>query len=111
MADDGSKTASGTCTCCQRPAMNRCTGCLEAPVYDECVSRPTFYCSQVARKLIGANTSRGVESFKLARLLVEPHCFSKLSSTGFDCMPRHYGSSRCASKVRIYPLTDFNSMD
>jgi hypothetical protein len=30
--------------------MKRCTGCLEAPVYDECVSKPTFYCSQVCQK-------------------------------------------------------------
>jgi MYND finger len=39
------KTASGTFTRCQRPATNRCTGCLGAPVYDEYVSKPTFYCS------------------------------------------------------------------
>jgi hypothetical protein len=50
MADDGSKTASGTCARCQRPTMNRCTGCLEAPVYDECVSKPTFYCSPLCQK-------------------------------------------------------------
>lgn len=30
--------------------MNRCTGCLEAPVYDECVSKPTSYCSSVCQK-------------------------------------------------------------
>jgi hypothetical protein len=58
--------------------------------------------AQYARKLIGANTSQSVESFKLARLLVEPLCFSKPSSTGFDYLPRHYGSS---------PSTDFSSMD
>jgi hypothetical protein len=39
--------------------------------------------AQYARKLIGANTSQSVESFKLARLLVEPLCFSKPSSTGY----------------------------
>ncbi|KAL1966245.1 hypothetical protein VTN77DRAFT_4598 [Rasamsonia byssochlamydoides] len=50
MADDGSKTASGTCARCQRPTMNRCTGCLEAPVYDKCVPKPTFYCSPVCQK-------------------------------------------------------------
>ena len=44
------KTASGTCTRCQRPTMNRCTGCLGAPVYDECVSKPTFYCSPGCQK-------------------------------------------------------------
>jgi hypothetical protein len=49
-AEDGSKTASGTCTCCQRPTRNRCTGCLGAPVYDECVSKPTFYCGPVCQK-------------------------------------------------------------
>jgi hypothetical protein len=30
--------------------MRRCTGCLEAPVYDECVSKSTFYCSPVCQK-------------------------------------------------------------
>jgi hypothetical protein len=50
MADDGSKTASGTCARCQRPIMNRYTGCLEAPVYDECISTPMFYCSPVCQK-------------------------------------------------------------
>jgi MYND finger len=30
--------------------MNRCSGCLGAPVYDECVSKPTFYCSPVCQK-------------------------------------------------------------
>ena len=44
------KTASGTCTRCQRPTTNRCTGCLGAPVYDECVSKPTFYCSPGCQK-------------------------------------------------------------
>src|SRR5271170_3024558 len=43
------KTASGTCTRCQRPTMNRC-GCLGAPVYDGCVSKPTFYCSPGCQK-------------------------------------------------------------
>lgn len=46
MADDGSKTASGTCTRCQRPTVKRCTGCVEAPAYDKCVSKPAFYCSR-----------------------------------------------------------------
>jgi hypothetical protein len=50
MADDGSEMASGSCTRCQRPTTRRCTGCLEAPVYDECVPKPTFYCSQVCQK-------------------------------------------------------------
>jgi hypothetical protein len=50
MADDGSKTASTTCARCPRHTTNRCTGCLEAPVYDEGVSEPTFYCSQVCQK-------------------------------------------------------------
>jgi hypothetical protein len=44
------KTASGTCTRCQRPTMKRCTGCLGAPAYDECVSKPTFYCSPGCQK-------------------------------------------------------------
>jgi MYND finger len=30
--------------------MNRYTGCLEAPVYDECISTPMFYCSPVCQK-------------------------------------------------------------
>ena len=30
--------------------MNRCTGCLEAPVYNECFSEPTFYCGPVCQK-------------------------------------------------------------
>jgi len=30
--------------------MNSCIGCLEAPVYDERVSKSTFYCSQVCQK-------------------------------------------------------------
>lgn len=42
--DNGSKTASGTFARYQRPTMNRCTGCLEAPIYDKCVAKPTFYC-------------------------------------------------------------------
>lgn len=50
MANDGSKTASGTCAHCQRPIKNRCTGCREAPVYEECVSKPTYYCSPVCQK-------------------------------------------------------------
>lgn len=50
MANDMSKTASGTCARCQRPATTRCTGCLEAPAYDECFSKPTFYCSPVCQK-------------------------------------------------------------
>lgn len=35
---------------------------------------------QYARKLIGVNTIQSSESFKLARLLIEPFCFSKPSS-------------------------------
>jgi hypothetical protein len=50
MADDGSKAESSACARCQRPTINRCTGCLGAPVYDECVSKPTFYCSPVCQK-------------------------------------------------------------
>lgn len=30
--------------------MNRCTGCLKAPTYDESVSKSTFYCSHVCQK-------------------------------------------------------------
>ena len=44
------KTASGAFTRCQRPATNRCIGCLGALVYDECVSKPTFYCSPGCQK-------------------------------------------------------------
>ena len=50
MADDGSKTASSTCARCRRPTTNRCTGCLEAPVYNEGISKPTLYYSQVCQK-------------------------------------------------------------
>jgi hypothetical protein len=50
MADDGSKRASGSCTRCQSPITRRCTGCLGAPVYDDCVPKPTSYCSQVCQK-------------------------------------------------------------
>jgi hypothetical protein len=51
MADDGLKRASGSCTRCQRPTTRRCTGCLGAPVYDDCVPKPAFYCSQVCQKV------------------------------------------------------------
>jgi hypothetical protein len=34
----------------QRGDAPGCAGCLEAPVYDECVFKPTFYCSQVCQK-------------------------------------------------------------
>ena len=50
MADDESKKLSSTCTCCQRPTGNRCIGCLEAPVYDEKFSKPTFYCNLACQK-------------------------------------------------------------
>jgi hypothetical protein len=30
--------------------MKKCTGCLRAPLYDEYVSKPTFYCSIVCQK-------------------------------------------------------------
>lgn len=50
MADDGSKAASGACTRCQKPTINRCSGCREAPVYDERVSKPTFYCNTICQK-------------------------------------------------------------
>lgn len=74
--------ASGTCVRCQKPTRNRCTRCLEAPIHDGCVSKSRFY--WYAEKLVGASTSQIAKSFKLARHLVEPPCFSKPSSTGFD---------------------------
>lgn len=49
-ADDGPKTASGTCARCQGLTTNKCAGCIRAPSYNECVSKPTFYCSTVCQK-------------------------------------------------------------
>ena len=50
MAGDGSKTAPGTCAHCHKTAVRRCTGCVEAPVYAESASKPTFYCDSVCQK-------------------------------------------------------------
>lgn len=50
MADDASKKPNGACAQCLRSTTNRCTGCLDAPVYDAGVSHPTFYCSPVCQK-------------------------------------------------------------
>ena len=50
MADDESKKASGTCAHCQRSTTRRCTGCLEAPLYDEHFAEPTFYCTPACQK-------------------------------------------------------------
>lgn len=50
MASDRSGMASDTCARCQSPTVKRCTGCLEAPLYDERDSKPTFYCSTVCQK-------------------------------------------------------------
>lgn len=51
MANDESNTAFGICARCQKPTTNRCTRCLEAPSYDEGISKSTFYCSQVCQKI------------------------------------------------------------
>src|SRR5438034_4160023 len=48
--DDGSRAVSWTCARCQSPTKNRCTGCLGAPIYEQCVSKSTFYCSQVCQR-------------------------------------------------------------
>ena len=45
MADEESKKASGTCAHCQRLTTHMCAGCLEAPLYDELFTEPTFYCT------------------------------------------------------------------
>src|SRR2546423_8141606 len=111
MVDDRSKTAPGTCAHCRKPAVRRCTGCVKAPVYAESASQPTFYCDSVCQKADRPQHKSELESFKPARRLPESRCFSKPSSTGFDFMPRHYNSSRCASKVQPSTLKDFSRVD
>ena len=48
--DGGSSRASGTCAHCQGPTMKKCVGCRDAPVYNEFVPKPTFYCSPVCQR-------------------------------------------------------------
>ncbi|OJJ29988.1 hypothetical protein ASPWEDRAFT_73356 [Aspergillus wentii DTO 134E9] len=38
------------CARCQKPATTRCTGCVDAPVYEEILSKNTFYCSAACQK-------------------------------------------------------------
>ena len=50
MAEGESKKASGTCASCQRLTTHMCAGCLEAPLYDERFTEPTFYCNPECQK-------------------------------------------------------------
>lgn len=43
------KPPSDRCASCQRPASTKCSGCLDAPVYEK-VSKPTFYCNKVCQQ-------------------------------------------------------------
>ena len=45
-----SKKPWGSCARCQRSTTNRCTGCLEAPIYDDSVSYSTFYCGLACQR-------------------------------------------------------------
>ena len=46
------------------------------------------------------NQSLMQKSFKLTRLSIESIDFFKLSSIGYDCIPRYYNSNPFASKAR-----------
>jgi len=67
--DDGSKTAPGTCARCRRPAVRRCTGCLEAPGYETCVSQPTSYCGLVCQKADWAQHKSECRKFQARKSL------------------------------------------
>ncbi len=40
----------GNCACCRRSTTNRCTGCLESPLYDESTLKPTYYCGLACQR-------------------------------------------------------------
>lgn len=44
------RTTSSTCSHCHNPMKIRCTGCCEAPVYDEDTREDTFYCGSVCQQ-------------------------------------------------------------
>ena len=44
MADEESENVSGTCVHCQRSTTLVCSGCYEAPLYDESFIEPAFCC-------------------------------------------------------------------
>ena len=73
MADDGSTKTSGTCASCQVSTRNRCTGCLDAPLYDDCVPKPSFYCSPACQKAQHKSVCRALQArkqlFRAAQLL------------------------------------------
>jgi hypothetical protein len=48
--ENGSNLASRYCVRCHSPTINRCTGCLGAPAYNNCIPKPTFYCSLECQK-------------------------------------------------------------
>ena len=50
MADEVSPNASGTCAVCRKSATQRCSGCLDAPKYDEDIVQKTFYCSSECQR-------------------------------------------------------------
>ena len=50
MSDEGSTKTSGTCASCQVSTKIRCSGCLDAPLYDDCIAKPSFYCSTACQK-------------------------------------------------------------
>lgn len=80
--------ASGICARCRRPILYRCTRCLEARVYDECVLKPTFYCSPVCQK---ADWGQHKSQYRKLRLHASPLRFKSIqvgTSRRFDNISR-----------------------
>ena len=50
MSDEGSTKTSGTCAGCQVSTKIRCSACLDGPLYDDCIPKPSFYCSTACQK-------------------------------------------------------------
>ena len=109
------------CTHCQKPAADMCAGCSGAPVYNQCISKPTLYCSLIcqkddwckhepgcrnlqARKTLGRAASLLQAIIYRIRLHASPLEFESMRSEGSAIYLEGYPSGRADLQPQLGPF-------